>query len=573
MKQYDLIIVGAGMTGLRAAIEAVKQDLHVAVISKQHPLRAASVVASGGLNAALDKNGEDSPDRHYQDTMACGYNTSDPDVLSTFVSKAPAKIKELERWGCLFSRTKDDQIAQRLMGASSYPRTVYASDKTGHVIMNTLYEQCVRLRHNKPDLLRFYDEWFVQKLLVFNNTVCGVIALEIATGKMETFRAKAVIWATGGSGRIYGKSSNPLTNTGWGLAVPMHAGVPLRDMEFIQFHPTQLSGSHIMITEAARGEGGILLNRKGERFLESYSDTKEMKELSPRDAISRNIRREILAGRGVNATCVHLDLRDIGSKRIKTSLPGVRELCKTYANIDPVRQKIPVTPGQHYTIGGISTNEKAETEVSGFYAAGECACNGLHGMNRMGGNSLMETLVFGEIAAQQAGLFIKQKHFKPPNATFFENAYAEEKNKLISLLKMDGDIKPSEIRLKMNRTMDEYVGIYRDGMGLVEAAQIIKELKDEYQNKIRIQGNEARANFGLLEALELKGSLDIADIIIQCALKRNESIGVHFRNDFPSNKGKPKYSQVKFRKNKIRIKHIPVKSKSSPILAIFGENN
>jgi len=572
MKNYDLIIVGAGLAGLRAAIEAVKQDLHVAVISKVHPLRSSSVVASGGLNAVVDKNGNDSIEQHYQDTMECGYNVSDPDVLKTFVDHAPGKIRELERWGCLFSREKDGNMAQRQLGASSYPRTLYASDKTGHAMMNTLYQQCIRLRHNKPDLLRFYDEWFVQKLLINNNTVSGVIALEIATGRMEIFSSKAVIWATGGSGRIYGKTSNPLINTGWGLAVPMYAGLPLRDMEFIQFNPTQLAGTHIMITEAARGEGGLLLNRKGERCLESYSDTRDKKELSPRDSISRNIRREILAGRGVDASCVHLDLRVIGSKKIKEKLPGVRQLCKTFLGIDPVRQKIPVNPGQHYTIGGISTNEKTETEVNGFFAAGECACNGLHGMNRMGGNSLMETLVFGEIAAKQASTFIKQKHYKSPGATYYHNAFEEEKNKLRSLLKMNGEIKPADIRKKMNQTMDEYVGIYRDGMGLVDAARIIKELKNQYLNNMCIEGNEARANFGLIEALELKGSLDIADIIIQCALKRNESIGVHFRNDFPSSKGRQRYSVTKVKKNKIRIKHIAVRTRSNPIMTIFSEN-
>lgn len=448
MKKYDLVIVGAGITGLRAAIEAVKQDLHVAVISKVHPLRSSSVVASGGLNAVIDKDGKDSIEKHFQDTMECGYNVSDPDVLKTFVNKAPAKIKELERWGCLFSRKKNGDIAKRQLGASSEPRTIYASDKTGHAIMNTLYQQCIRLRHNKPDLLRFYDEWFVQKLLVFNNVASGVIALEIAAGRMEIFSAKAVIWATGGSGRIYGKTSNPLINTGWGLAIPMYAGVALRDMEFIQFNPTQLAGTHVMITEAARGEGGLLLNRKGERFLDSYSDTKDKKELSPRDSISRNIQREILAGRGVDVSYVHLDLRGIGSKKIKEKLPGVRQLCKTFLGLDPIRQKIPVNPGQHYTIGGIQTNEKTETDLNGLYAAGECACNGLHGMNRMGGNSLMETLVFGEIAAQQAALFIKQKHQKLPNATFFHNAFEEEKNRVKALLKMSGTVKPAEIRKK-----------------------------------------------------------------------------------------------------------------------------
>ena len=576
MKKYDIIIVGAGVTGLRAAIEAVKQDLHVAVISKVHPLRSSSVVASGGLNAVLvNKNSseekKDSISEHFQDTMECGYDASNSEALNILVNKAPAKIKELEKWGCLFSRNKDDSIAQRKMGGASYSRTVYASDKTGRVIMNTLYEQCIRLRQNKPDMLRFYDEWFVQKLLTYNNMTCGVIALELATGKMEVFSAKAVIWATGGSGKIYGKTSNSLNNSGWGLALPLYAGASLRDMEYIQFHPTQLSGTHIMITEAARGEGAVLLNRKGERFLESYSDTNSKKELSPQDAISRNIRREILAGRGVNATCVHLDLTGLGSRKIKNKLPGVRELCKTFADLDPVRQKIPVTTGQHYTIGGINTDEKSQTDIDGLFAAGECACNGVHGVNRMEGNSLTETLVFGEIAAKQAASYIKQKHHKLPNTLFFKNAFSEEKNRVKTLLKKNGKVKPAEIKLRMNRAMDEFVGIYRDGMGLVEAAQIIKELKDIYQNDLQVSGMEARANYGLIDAIELKGSLDIAEIIIHSALKRNESRGVHFRNDFPTSKGRAKYSHIRYKKNKIKIRHIPIKVNVKPLLALFGE--
>ncbi|MCK4529707.1 MAG: FAD-binding protein, partial [Candidatus Marinimicrobia bacterium] len=258
--------------------------------------------------------------------------------------------------------------------------------------------------------------------------------------------------------------------------------------------------------------------------------------------------------------------------KIKKQLPGVRELCKTYANLDPIRQKIPVTPGQHYTIGGISTNEKTQTEIEGFFAAGECACSGMHGTNRMGGNSLMETLVFGEISAQSAGSYIRQKHHRLPNKLFFENAYAEEKNKLQTLLKTNGEVKPAEIRTKMNNAMDEFAGIYRDGMGLVEAGQIIKELKTTYMTNMLVQGKDARANYGLIEAIELKGSLDIADIIIQCALKRKESIGVHFRNDFPSTKGRPRYSLVKVKKGKIKIRHIAIHIRNKPLIALFSDS-
>ena len=573
MKKYDLIIVGAGLAGLRAAIEAVKYDLHVAVISKVHPLRSSSVTASGGLNAAMPRRSSpDSTDLHYEDTMECGHNTSEHEALNTFVKAAPHKIKELEKWGCLFSREKDSSIAVRKMGASTYPRTIYSSDKTGHVVMSTLYEQCIRLRQNRPDKLRFYNEWFVQRLLVNNNSVAGVVALDIATGKMEVFSSKAVIWASGGVGRVYGSTSNALINSGWGMAVPMHAGAALRDMEYIQFHPTQLHGSHILITEAARGEGGLLLNLKEERFLSAYKDTSERMELSPRDAISRNIKREILAGRGVNASCVHLDLRSLGSKKLKKQLPGVRELCKTFAGLDPIRHKIPVTPGQHFTIGGIATNEKAETAINGFFAAGECACNGMHGSNRMGGNSLMETLVFGEISALSAVSHIKHKYIKVPNKEFFKNVYKEEESKLKEILSSNGEHRVVDLREKMQSVMDEHVGIYRDGMGLVEAAQIIKELKTKYKTDLLIDGINARANYGLIEALELKGSLDIADVIVQAASKRKESIGVHFRNDFPTSKGRPRYSLTKLKKNRLQIRYFPVKIKTSPINALLNES-
>ncbi|MBN2780371.1 MAG: FAD-binding protein [Candidatus Marinimicrobia bacterium] len=568
MREYDVIIVGAGMAGLRAAVGTVKRGLKVAVITKVHPLRSHSVAASGGINAVLPQNGEahqpsDSIEQHYRDTLECGYNLSEPEAVEILVSRAPGMIREMERWGCLFSREKDDRIAVRNMGGATFPRTVYASDKTGHAMMNTLYEQCVRLRQNKPDQLRFFEEWFVTKLLVLNNTVAGVVALEIATGKMEIFSAKSVIWATGGSGRIYGSTSNPLTNSGWGLAVPLYAGAALMDIEFVQFHPTQLSGTHILITEAARGEGAVLLNLKGERFLGSYEDSKRNMELSSRDIVSRNIRREILAGRGVNATCVHLDMQGIGSRNIKKRLPGVRELCKTYANLDPVRQLIPVTPGQHYTIGGIHTNEKAETGINGFFAAGECACAGIHGANRMGGNSLLETLVFGEIASSGVAEYISQKHGRIPNKQYFENAFEDEKNKICALLERNGKTRPAEIRDRMQAAMDEFAGIYRDGMGLVEAGKIIKELKNTYRDDLGVDGKELRVNYGLIDAIELRGSLDIADIIIQAALKRNESIGVHFRNDFPSRKSRPRHSLVRLQKGKIRIHYLPVRDKKN----------
>lgn len=574
MKEFDLIIVGAGAAGLRAAIAGVRRNLRVAVISKVHPLRSQSVVASGGLNAVVkDKKNssqnaqqhEDSCEAHIQDTLDCGYHYSDLPAVEVLANRAPGVVKDLERWGCLFSMNEDGRYAVRKMGASSFPRTLYAADKTGLALMQTLYGQCIRLRQNKAELLRFFDEWLVLKLLVLNRTVYGVVAMDTINGKMELLGARTVIWASGGAGRIYGRSSNAMTNSGWGLAVPFYAGVPLKDMEFVQFHPTQLTGSHLLITEAARAEGAVLLNRKGERFLAYYDDTKTEMELSPRDRISRNIIREILAGRAVDACCIHLDLRALGLKKIRENFPGLRELCKNFAALDPVRSPIPVTPGQHYMIGGIDTNEKTETDIRGLYAAGECANAGVHGANRMGGNSLLETLVFGEIAAEAAADYVSAKHAgKIPGNSFFVNAFNEEKNRIQEMLGKKGSVRPAEIRNKMQRTMDEKVGIYRDGMGLVEAARTVSELKNIYREGLLLESDERRMNYGLIDAIELKGSLDIADVIIQTALKRSESIGVHFRNDFPNSNGRSRHSVATLKKGKIIIRYTPVKG-SGPL--------
>ncbi|MDD3965672.1 MAG: FAD-binding protein [Candidatus Neomarinimicrobiota bacterium] len=571
MKEFDIIIVGAGAAGLRAAIAAVRKNLRVAVISKVHPLRSQSVLASGGINAVQDirneENGKNAQDRdsmqaYLQDILNCGCGFSDIAAAETLVRRTPSVIKDLERWGCLLNMESDGRFALRRMGVSSFPRTHFAEDKTGLALMHTLYEQCVRLRQNKPDLLRFFDEWLVLKLLVLNATAYGVIALDIINGKIELLAAKSVIWASGGSGRIYGRSSNAMISSGWGLAVPYYAGVPLKDMEFVQFHPTQLLGSHVLISEAARSEGGVLLNRKGERFLALYDDTKDAMELSQHDGISRNIRREILAGRAVDSSCVHLDLREIGAKKIRDRLPGIRELCKTYAGLDPLRYPIPVTPGQHYMIGGIDTNEKAETAIRGFYAAGECANAGIHGASRMGGNALPEALVFGEIAAENAAGYIQARRIKSPGNEFYKNAFEEEKKRIGKLFKTGGQASVSDIRNKLQRNMDEKAGIYRDGMGLVEAAKTIRELQNVYHSDLKVSSEEHRLNYGLIDAIELQGSLDIAEVIVQAALKRNESVGVHFRNDFPNFGGHPRHSILSLSKGKIRIRYIAVGKKA-----------
>ncbi|MDZ7821098.1 MAG: FAD-binding protein [Candidatus Marinimicrobia bacterium] len=412
MKAFDIVIVGAGMAGMRAAIGAVRRDLRVAVISKVHPLRSPGLSAEEGLNAVLHEGREEAVpalmDLHIKDARDCGYQFSDDAPLETMVRCAPGVIRELERWGCPFSLEKDGRYALRRMGAVSRPRNLHVSDKTGHAILYTLYEQCVRLRQNKPDKLRFFEEWLVLKLLVSGNAAAGVIAMQMDSGKTEIFHAKSIIWASGGSGRVYGSTSNALTSTGLGLAVPVSAGVTLQDMEFVQFGPTQLPGSHIQITEAALAEGALLLNRKGERFLASYNDSREEMELSPQDVICRNIYREILAGRGIDASCVHLDMRTLGRRKIRAILPVTRELCRKHAGADPASQLIPVRPGQNYMIGGIHTDEKAGSDINGLFAAGECANPGVHGANACEGDPLTGALVFAEIAADSASKYAVQ---------------------------------------------------------------------------------------------------------------------------------------------------------------------
>lgn len=566
MKEFDVVIVGAGIAGMRAAIGAVKRNLRVAVITKVHPLRSPGVAADEGLNAVLEnedsKTRRDLLDMHSNDTHDCGYRFSDDEAVETMVQRAPAVIGELERWGCPLSLEKNNTYSMRRMGASSRPRNIHIADQTGHAVLYTLYEQCVRLRRNKPENLRFFEEWFVLKLLVSNNTAAGVIAMQFSSGKMEKFRAKSIIWASGGSGRIYGNTSNPLTSSGWGLAVPVFAGVTLKDMEFVQFNPTQLTGSHIQVTEAARGEGALLLNRKGERFLASYNDSGKGMELSAQDVICRNIFREILAGRGIDASSVYLDMRTTGKRKISKALPFTRELCRKHAGADPVSQLISVRPGQSYFIGGIHTNEKAESDIDGLFAAGECANPGVHGANVCEGNQLTETLVFAEIAAESAAKYISRHHNKKNiNETLFRNAFEEEKQKLQKMVSVKGEIRSAVLRNKMQQIMDRHAGVFRDGMGLVEAAKSIRELKKLFHADLKIDSTEPRANFGLIDALELKGSLEIAEIILQAALSRNESIGVHFRNDFPSARGRHRHSLTRIRKTKIKIRYTGVKSR------------
>lgn len=537
MRYHDVIVVGGGLAGLRAAIELNRRNVKVAVLSKVHPVRSHSVAAQGGINAALGnhpRGAHDSPERHAFDTIKGSDYLADQKAVLRMTRDAPKRIYEMEHWGCPFSRTVDGKIAQRPFGGAGFPRTCFATDKTGHVLLHTLYEQVVRFEHTaERGEMKTYDEWLVTSLVVEDGVCRGVIALNMKTGELEGFKSEAVIFATGGAGRVYGNSTNALINTGMGMAIPYWAGVPLKDMEFIQFHPTTLYGTNILVTEGARGEGGYLINARGERFLVNYDDSKKAMEVAPRDIVARNMMREILEGRGFEDAYLHLDLRHLGSKKIMERLPGIRTLAINFAGVDPIEQPIPVQPGQHYTMGGIDCDENGATKFKGFYAAGEAACVSVHGANRLGGNSLLETIAYGAIAGSSAAEYVLAGGSGPGGEKAIEDALKREDSKIEELLRSQGRERPSAIKDELSRTMAEKAGIFREERGLKEGLERVKELQERYRD-VRLKSAGRRLNFELMWTLELKGNLDVAEAILVGALTRKESRGSQFRRDYPT---------------------------------------
>ncbi|RDE17936.1 MAG: fumarate reductase (quinol) flavoprotein subunit [Candidatus Thorarchaeota archaeon] len=516
---HDVLVIGAGLSGLRAAIELV-DACDVAVITKVHPLRSHSVAAQGGINAALGET--DSWQAHAFDTVKGSDYLADQDVVELLAREAPRAVIENERWGTAFSRTEDGRIAQRPFGGAGYPRTCYAADRTGHNLLHTTYEQATRMG------VKFYDEWFALSLVKSESRVCGLTALEISSGEVYGISTKAVVIATGGFGRIYRRSTNALVNTGDGCALALNAGLPLKDMEFVQFHPTTLYGSNILITEGARGEGGYLLNASGERFMKKYAPTSV--ELAPRDVVARAIQTEINEGRGFENAYVHLDIRHLGKDRIEERLPGIREICIYFAGIDPVDSPIPVQPGQHYSMGGVDCDKSGKTSLNGLYSLGEAACMSVHGANRLGGNSLLETLVFGRIVGMAIKDFLKVAG--PADRRAVDDETLNSAARVRALLSKRRGQSQSLIRQEMCRVMDEGVGVFRNAEGLKAALKSIESLS-ERNKKTSVGHTDTRFNLALIRALELANMLQLAEVTAVSALAREESRGAHWRTDFP----------------------------------------
>jgi succinate dehydrogenase / fumarate reductase flavoprotein subunit len=520
MIKHDVVVIGGGLAGMRAAVEAAEGGADVAIVSKMHPVRSHSGAAQGGINAALGNREEDSTEAHTFDTVKGSDYLGDQDAIAAMCEDAPKQIIWLEHRGCIFSRLPDGKIAQRPFGGAGTPRTCYSADVTGLVILHTLWEQLERFN------VKVYEEYFCTALCVEDGIGTGVVAYNMRNGQLELITAKATIFATGGAGRMYLKTTNGYASTADGMGVAYKAGIPLMDMEFMQFHPTTLKENGVLMTEGARGEGAYLLNADGERFMFKYAPNKG--ELASRDVVSRAEWTEILEGRGVDG-CVLLDMRHLGRDKILERLPQIRELALDATGKDAINEPIPILPGAHYTMGGIETDLHGATRIPGVYAAGETACVSVHGANRLGGNSLLDTIVFGARSAKHAVEYIKSVG----SVRASEKTLKQEQDRIKNLLSRTSGTRAPQIRHKMNVTMSENTFIFRNEKQLETAVKDLVEIRNEFDAGVYVMDKSTTFNTDLVSAFETDFLIDASLALAAGALARKESRGAQARTDYP----------------------------------------
>ncbi len=517
MLKHDVVIVGAGLAGLRACVELRKKGIDAIIVSKVYPTRSHSGAAQGGVNAAFDEN--DSWESHFFDTVKGSDYLGDQDAIEILTSEAPANILELQRMGVVFNRNDLGGIAQRPFGGQSFPRSCYYADAVGHMMLHGLFDNVLKYK------TKILYEYFVTSLVADNGKISGVVAYDIKTGKFEGIAAKAVLFATGGYGQVYSSNTNALINTGDGMAVSLKAGVPLMDMEFVQFHPTTLKSTGILVTEGARGEGAYLLNSLGVRFMSKYAP--KAMELAPRDVVARAEQTEINEGRGVDGAIL-LDVRHLGKERIMERLPQIMQLSIDFEGVNPIYEPIPIRPGMHYSMGGIKTDYNGRTAIEGYYSAGESACVSVHGANRLGGNSLLDTVVFGRRAGIDIAEYLKDAAF----TKFDESLIKRDEEIFEKLKKSNGKERHGLLKAELQEEMRANVGVFREEKAMKKAVKKIEELKERAKN-IVVDDKSKLFNTDIVEAFEFSNILLIAEVIANGAILRKESRGAHYRNDYP----------------------------------------